>query len=93
MLHVYLTGHMSREDIETYSNFALTARLMSQFLPAVPMHAGKKTITWPNGEAPQVARSKAAFVLFKAEQGWEADQAKAFPPLNHPQGATARLPH
>lgn len=57
------------------------------------MHAGKKNITWPNGEAPQVARSKAAFVLFKAEQGWEADQAKAFPPLNYPQGATARLPH
>lgn len=27
-----------------------------------------------------VAPSKAAFfVLFKAEEGWEADQAKAFP--------------
>lgn len=45
------------------------------------------------GKHPQVAESKAAFVLFKAEQGWEADQAKAFPSLSHPQGATARLAH
>lgn len=35
--------------------------------------------TQPIGEALQVAPSKAAFVLFKAEEGWEADQAKAFP--------------
>lgn len=58
---------MSREDIETYSNFALTARLMSQFLPAVPMHAEKNPSHGLMGN--QVSRSKAAFVLFKAEQG------------------------
>lgn len=64
------------EDIEMYSKFALTARLRSQFLPAVPMHAENKQTNKQKNKQTHglmgkrwVAPSKAAFVLFKAEEG------------------------